>query len=214
MEYRYDKPLSFQAVLVMRALRMLGMKARTRKQMLENGFDERPAPVPKPLMRGLTVSDFRHLGRKVWRLEKETQGSNTVILYFHGGAYMANITGAHWTLAAKLAGETGAAVYVPDYPLVPRSVWKDTWSFSETLYRELAAKHAGARMVLMGDSAGGGLALALAERLRDSGEGAPAEVILFSPWLDLGSDNPERAVLDPLDLILSLEGLRSAASTG
>ena len=59
------------------------------------------------------------------------------------------------------------------------------------LYRALAAENPGRRTILMGDSAGGGLALGLAEYLLEQGDPLPERMILFSPWVDVSMDNPD-----------------------
>jgi acetyl esterase/lipase len=76
------------------------------------------------------------------------------------------------------------------------------------LYEELAASVGGANIVVMGDSSGGGISLALAQRLRDDGLDQPGHVILLSPWLDATLSNPEIAAVDKIDPFLGVEGMK------
>jgi acetyl esterase/lipase len=62
----------------------------------------------------------------------------------------------------------------------------------------------------MGDSAGGGLALGFAQKIRNEKLKQPEQIILFSPWLDLSMSNPEIVKFDKFDKILSIEGLKIA----
>jgi monoterpene epsilon-lactone hydrolase len=106
-----------------------------------------------------------------------------VVLYLHGGAYVAYSPRSHRELASRIGRAAGAAVLVPDYRLAPEH------PYPAAVEDALASLHwlrAGGRSVVVaGDSAGGGLALALVQRLRDRGEEQPRGVALLSPWTDL-----------------------------
>lgn len=127
------------------------------------------------------------------------------IYYVHGGGFMAPIDAAHVRYATRLATALGARVVLPDYPLAPEHTWRD----SHALLVEQAARWAGAPggVVLAGDSAGGGLALALALALRDRGTAA-TRLLLHSPWVDLTTSTPETASFDAIDPWLFLGKLR------
>jgi acetyl esterase/lipase len=76
------------------------------------------------------------------------------------------------------------------------------------LYDELAASAGSENITIMGDSSGGGISLALAQRLREDGRDQPGRVILLSPWLDATLSNPEIAEFDKIDPFLGVEGLK------
>jgi len=78
------------------------------------------------------------------------------------------------------------------------------------IYRELRASVAGPDLILMGDSAGGGFALALAQYLNTVNIPQPGKLFLLSPWLDLSLSNPGIKEIDPMDPFLGIEGLRKA----
>jgi monoterpene epsilon-lactone hydrolase len=118
------------------------------------------------------------------------------LLYLHGGGFMAPIDPFQVRFAARLAGELNSRVVIPDYPLAPEHSWRD----SHRPLVDLAARLAGeGDLALIGDSAGGGLALALAESLRDRGGAQPSRMVLISPWVDLTTSTPETAELDAID---------------
>ena len=89
------------------------------------------------------------------------------LVYLHGGGYMAPISAFQVRYAARLAREVGARVVLPDYPLAPEHTWRDSFEPLVALTARWAEGPGGA--VLVGDSSGGGYALALAEALRDRG---------------------------------------------
>ncbi len=105
--------------------------------------------------------------------------SGAPMLFLHGGGYIACSPESHRPITAAFAAR-GFDVWVPDYRLAPEHPFPAALDDAETVYRSMP-RHP----VLAGDSAGGGLALALLLRLRDSGQPLPGRVVLFSPWTDL-----------------------------
>jgi epsilon-lactone hydrolase len=107
------------------------------------------------------------------------------ILYFHGGGYLVGSPQTHRGLAARLAREAGCAVCLPAYRLVPAHPFPAAWDDADAAWDAVMARGvAPDRVVLAGESAGGGLALALLARLCAAGT-PPAGVVVFSPWTDL-----------------------------
>lgn len=102
------------------------------------------------------------------------------ILYFHGGGYRLGSPETWRSFATRLTNATGCAVAVPDYSLAPEAPFPCALHEAEACAQELAA--AGEPFVVAGDSAGGGLALALAVGRRGADV---AGLILISPWVDL-----------------------------
>ncbi len=130
-----------------------------------------------------------------------------VVLYLHGGAYVAYSPRSHRELAARIGRAAGTAVLVPDYRLAPEHPHPAAVDDALTTLRWLRER--GRSVAVAGDSAGGGLALALAQRLRDAGEPQPAGIALLSPWTDLTLSGPSvTEVLD--DPTLDAERLRGA----
>ena len=77
------------------------------------------------------------------------------------------------------------------------------------VYRKLLERFDASQLVFMGDSAGGGLALGLAGKIRDEDLPIPAQLVLISPWLDIESDNPDMADYDDIDMMLDVPGTQS-----
>ena len=109
------------------------------------------------------------------------------VLYLHGGAYCVGSPVTHRALTSRLARVLGLPVFAADYRLAPEHPFPAGLDDALAAYRALRAD---GPVILAGDSAGGGLALATALALRDAGEPAPAALVLFSPWVDLAMDEP------------------------
>ncbi|NHC24814.1 alpha/beta hydrolase [Nocardioides sp. IC4_145] len=136
--------------------------------------------------------------------------SRTVV-YVHGGGYTAGIDPFHVRYVARLADRLGVRVVLPDYPLAPEHTWRDSHDALVDLTASWVSRSPGGA-VLAGDSAGGGLALALALSLRDRGLPQPDRLLLHAPWVDLSTSTPETEEYDAVDPWLFLGKLRAYAA--
>ena len=118
------------------------------------------------------------------------------VLYLHGGGFMAPISAWQVRYAARMAADLDARVVMPDYPLAPEHSWRDSHDDLVALAARLATE---GEVVIAGDSSGGGLALAVAQTLRDRGGPQPRRLLLISPWVDLTTSTPETSALDAID---------------
>ncbi|MFH5924209.1 alpha/beta hydrolase fold domain-containing protein [Roseomonas xinghualingensis] len=149
-------------------------------------------------------------GYPVFTAAPRQGGSNHHILYLHGGAYVFDMAGLHWRVIERMIERTGATVTIPLYPLAPGHNWRDAFGMVRPLHAALATRHGAEALTVMGDSAGGGMALALAQQLRDAGEALPARLVLFSPWLDVTMRDPGQLEIDPSDPFLAVPPARLA----
>jgi epsilon-lactone hydrolase len=186
------------------------MKQRMEKKMITNSFVKDPVKIPATLLRNFNTKEGEQKGRKVWTISPLVNKSDLVILYFHGGAYMGNICKEHWIFIEKLISKTNAAIVIPDYPLAPEGTYKETYDFIDDLYMRLITNYPTKRIIFMGDSAGGGLAIGFTQQLRNENKKQPCEIIAFSPWLDITLSNPNIKMYEKQDKILSIKGLKSA----
>jgi epsilon-lactone hydrolase len=110
------------------------------------------------------------------------------ILYLHGGGYYFCSPKSHRSLVFQLAMRSGARTFSLDYRLAPEHPFPAALDDALAAYRRLLADGTPPdSIVVAGDSAGGGLALALLVALRDAGDALPAAALLFSPWTDLAA---------------------------
>jgi monoterpene epsilon-lactone hydrolase len=120
------------------------------------------------------------------RLEGPSPG-DTVLLYLHGGGYFACSAETHRPITTFFALQ-GFHVFAPDYRLAPENRFPAAVEDAVAFYRALlSAGYAPQNIVVAGESAGGGLALALMLSLRDAGVPLPEAAALFSPWTDLAA---------------------------
>jgi monoterpene epsilon-lactone hydrolase len=123
-------------------------------------------------------------------------GAGLVIL-LHGGGYVAGCPITHRKMAAQLSDAAGVPVLVPDYRLAPENPYPAGLDDALAVARAVGT---GPGVALAGDSAGGGLAVALCLALRDAGAALPACAVLFSPWTDIlarGASYAANATVDP-----------------
>lgn len=119
------------------------------------------------------------------RTEPRTAPPSTVVLYLHGGGYFFGSPRTHRQIIIAMARTFAAPAYGLFYRLAPEHPFPAAVEDALHAYRWLLARHPGARIVLAGDSAGGGLSIATAVGARDAGLPLPAGIIGFSPWTDL-----------------------------
>lgn len=146
-------------------------------------------------------------GCQVLRLTPATVGSSdTVILYLHGGAYFFPMSTVHIQMVDELVGRLGVVAYMPSYPLAGYAHYDESHGMVRALYAQLIRE--GKTVLLMGDSAGGGFALALAQWAHENGLDMPARMVLLSPWLDVTMSNPAIADYEKKDVSLCNYALR------
>ncbi len=166
--------------------------------------------IPAKVEKTCNIETKQYKGRKIFIITTNETQTNKKILYFHGGSYMAEATSNHWKFIEQLAKDTGATIILPDYPLLPKYTYKDVFNMVEPLYKEIIEQTGSENLIIMGDSAGGGLVLALEEKLGEENITMPAKTILISPWLDVRLNNPEIEKIEKVDNILNKESLRLA----
>ncbi len=162
---------------------------------------------PENLRLRVDLSKSECAGRAVHRVSPRSKSASTLVLFLHGGSYLINATRPHWRFIAGLAELSGCTVVAPDYPLAPSSCYADAYLMLTELYRRLCAEEGPRKIVLMGDSAGGGLALGLSMMLRDEKLEPPEAVVLLSPWLDVTMSNPHIGEIDNTDPFLNVGAL-------
>ncbi|WP_238365836.1 alpha/beta hydrolase fold domain-containing protein [Mesobacterium pallidum] len=169
-----------------------------------------PASAPPRVRRDFAVTEETLGKTRMFRLRPRDHVSTGRLIYIHGGGYMFNLIPAQWIILSELCRQTGVEVLVPLYPLAPEATVEQGLAAIATAW-EAATGEVGAHgVILAGDSAGAGLALAWAQHLRDAGRAPAAGLVLFSPWLDATVGGEDQPKLARRDAMLSIESLRQA----
>jgi len=144
-----------------------------------------------------------------WLTPKKVK-SEKIILYFHGGAYVCGPSLLQWRMLAKVAHDSHCMAIMVNYRIAPEYPFPAGMDDMMDVYTDLLSYTETENIIFMGDSAGGGLALAMAMKLRDSERRLPSKLILLSPWLDVTMENPKLPEVEELDQMLALPGLIEA----
>jgi len=161
-----------------------------------NTMGDNPALPP-----GLVVRVGELAGRPCEWLQNPGHSDPHIFLYLHGGGYVMGSCAAYRALASRIGLACGIQAVVPEYRLAPEHPFPAGLDDAVAAYHALLASgHDPRRIIIGGDSAGGGLTLATLLTLRDAGAPLPAAAVLLSPFTDLtcsGETLSTRAALEP-----------------
>lgn len=209
--------ISLRARLLFFLVRISGLK----NYLLRPGRDEKfvarnhargPASPVRWLRKHCDIEKTEIEGQPLYRLKPRGNSSPLHIFYLHGGGYAFNIVSLHWYFIKKLIRKTGASVTVPIYPLSPVSKWDSSYAMVMQAFEQAVARHGADNIVVMGDSAGGGFSLGLAQMLRNQAKALPCKLVLLSPYLDQTAADPMQVELEKTDVLISVEGIRRLGS--
>lgn len=181
---------------------------------------DRLTPPKGPSAAGCRFIETSVAGVTTWIIEppdgdgrKGPQEKPQGLIYLHGGAYLSGPNLFQWRMICRICADSGIKTYLPLYRLAPEHPFPAALDDAFLVYRGLSAEN---RLSLIGDSAGGGLALSTLYRIRDNpppsgGHVPPADrAVLLSPWLDLNLKNPDIPAHQTHDHVLEHSGLREA----
>ena len=191
---------------VVRRSSEVGDPEEVRRTVLARQRRADPTP-PRRGLRGCTVREVDGQPFPVFDLRPPGPDPTRTVLFLHGGGFVGDIDPFHWRYAARLARATGARFVLPAYPLTPTHTWRDTHPALLALFERLAVESPSG-VSLMGDSAGGGLAVAVAQRLARLSGPQPTGLVLIAPWVDLAGETPGTEEARGRDPWLKLTKLR------
>ena len=138
---------------------------------------------------------------------------DTVVLYFHGGGYVLQSANSHRKLTSHLAHESGCNVLSVNYRLSPENPHPAPVNDAMIAYQWLMKQgFASSKIVVSGDSAGGGLTLALLLAAKRDGVAQPAGAVVFSPWVDLVGTGESMDSKANVDLMVNKHALGMMAA--
>ncbi|MGN0814485.1 MAG: alpha/beta hydrolase fold domain-containing protein [Candidatus Coproplasma sp.] len=157
--------------------------------------EQQPYSLPKGLKFAVNVKRYDYLDMPVYLLNGEGKGATVV--YLHGGGYVRNPLSLHYKFLDRLAKKTDCRVVLPIYPKAPKSYYKDCYEALLPLCNRVLSESG--KVIFMGDSSGGGLALGLYEALKKDCAKLPEKLVLFAPWVDLTMTNPQIPEYEKVD---------------
>lgn len=197
---------SFLSRMIYNILKKSNLNQKLGQEIDQNTLDMHPKDQPSRAMikkyHIKTESITNHL---VYTWSYQKNPNRLGVFYLHGGAYVHGLTKMHFRLFQSLINQTECTLVVPDYPLVPHASADDIYAFLRESYDVYMDSFD--HVIIMGDSAGGGLALGLAQQLIKDGYDN-LHLMLLSPWLDVSMDNPQIDAIQALDPILNKETLK------
>ena len=211
MELQEEKR-SPQAVIAERILRAVNDKhlssaeaseefLRKRADVEDAGFSLAPLVYREHGM----IADFE--GMNVVTYGDRTS-AECAILYLHGGAYTEEILPFHLNFCSRMSTRLHAYVMIPIYPLAPNHTWDQTYRLLTHLYGQILANKR-LPLTLMGDSAGGGLAIAFCQYLKSINLAQPDLLIGLSPWVDIAMSDTDYEPYRDKDPMLDVPGLQA-----
>ncbi len=145
--------------------------------------------------------------------EMPATDKNRVILYFHGGGYVIGSPKTHRPLITKLAASAGVRIFAPDYRMGPENPFPAAVEDAAAVYKALMEEEGfkPENIAVSGDSAGGGLTMALLLKLRDDGAPLPKCAAPISPWVDLTGESKTMDSHASRDPMVQRDGLLQMA---
>jgi acetyl esterase/lipase len=179
---------------------------QVRRDVLAAQAKADPAP-PRRVAKAFDVRQTQACGLPLYELRPAGADPVRTVLYVHGGGFVSGLDRFHWRYAARLAGGLGVRVVLPRYPLTPTHTWLDALPPLVELFEQLAVESPHG-VVVMGDSAGGGLAVGVAQQVARRPGPQPTHLVAFAPWVDLTGETPGMQEAAQADPWLTLSKLR------
>jgi len=195
-----DEHRSWRAEFVFRFTRRLFAQAKSKPiDWLRARQEAARQPVPK----GVVFKREYIAGVDgCWCRPSASSSAARVIVYFHGGGYVVGSVHSYKNVLAELALTADAWVFGVDYRLGPENTFPAAQDDCAAVTDFILSEYADKPVILAGDSAGGGLALASYQSLVDAGKAVrPKALVLISPWVDPASQSPSMQVNETSDIL-------------
>ena len=185
--------------------KQIDMKLPQRREAGEHAED----PTAEPA--GITFTDAPEVAG-IWAKPPDAR-AGVAILYLFGGGYVLGSPASRRKTAGHLARAARARILVPSYRLAPEHKFPAAVDDARRAYQWLIGEGVEpARVVIVGDSAGGGLAVALMLSLREHRLPMPAGCVALSPWADLACTGESMTTRAAVDCMVTREGLLEMAA--
>ncbi|QQS30393.1 MAG: alpha/beta hydrolase fold domain-containing protein [Sphingobacteriales bacterium] len=157
------------------------------------------------------ISTFSILETKITQIENSNK-TDKLLIYLHGGAFVSGPAQHHWDFLERISKKTNFNIWMCIYPKAPENKIEKISINIDQIYQKALINYKSENIILMGDSAGGTLVIALTQRLIINNISLPSKLILISPVLDATFKNEKINEIDKKDKMLSKIGVLSAKS--
>ncbi len=167
--------------------------------------------IPKGVSMSVPYTYRHEHGMQVYYFNEEClETNNTILLYIPGGGYLNPPLKYHWKLIDTLSSEAECTVVMPIYPKAPNYTCTESYEAVTAFYQDLASRDGIERIIIAGDSSGGGMALVLSQLMRDNHPDIlqPDNLILIAPWMDVSMENEHICEYEDVDPMLELYGTK------
>ncbi|NOT90157.1 alpha/beta hydrolase [Ferruginibacter sp.] len=147
-----------------------------------------------------------------WFRNKGEINTKKILLYLHGGCFVLGSLQSHQALVSHLSKNLMLPVLFVEYSLAPEKPFPAAVIDIAKVYQYLLARYPGSDIVLMGDSAGAGLAISVLSKINEKDLHAPKYLVMLSPWIDLSCANESLITNAAIDPILTKEQLEKFVS--
>lgn len=162
--------------------------------------------VPFPKNIGIEYVDIE--GMKAVSIRPPKAEERRVILHLHGGGYVTGSIAAYLMLCVPMSRTMGMRIVLPEYALAPEHMFPSALDDGLKAFRWLLQEgYEASDIILSGDSAGGGLCLAMVLALREAGEAMPGAILCLSPWADLTNSSDSHSYNASSEILLKTEML-------
>lgn len=210
MEYAVanrGKEMSMKARLIGKSLKFINyhnIMVRRMKKPYRSGKEF----VPKKVLNNYETSVKIINNREIVTFDKDLKQNKRHIVFIHGGGYIFEMSAMHWEFITRLSDKMMCRTTVINYPLAPESKYLETVEMVYKSYDYLVKHYPNDEFVLIGDSSGGGLALALNQKMvSENYKPLPVKNVLLSPFLDGTLANEDIKIYQELDSVLDHEFL-------
>lgn len=137
--------------------------------------------------------------------------SDLTMVFYHGGGFIMEIAEPHWNFCFELVRTLRCRIIVAIYPLAPVHTYEDAYIACYDAFSYASSLSDNSKLILIGDSAGAHLAIAMAQIALNKGVRQPNLVIAISPWIDIADEVEGKDGIDPIDPMLAMSGLSKIA---
>ena len=164
--------------------KLLKMNSETLKNRVIKEHKKYVQKLPAYVNKQFDVDELTEGGSKCYRMVPKENFNGSYIIYLYGGGMCRHIENEQWEFITALSARTGAALFVPMYPLAPEHCCRETFDMLQLAYANITKSFDVEHVVLLGDSSGAGLALSLAILAWKEGMRKPDQLVMLSPAID------------------------------